>query len=162
MAKTGKGSGIPEGGFKDREQLEAWLDGQPREVAIAIAWRSAARVFPLLAGEKPDAVILPVLRAIAVSRFAAMWPNRETEQVKSAAASPAAIRSLSASLSAAYSAAYSAADSAAFPPPFPPIPPPVPPPIPPPIPPQFRRRFRRFRRRFRRHLGPSHQRCAVV
>jgi hypothetical protein len=112
MAETGKGSGIPEGGFNTQKQLEAWLDGQPREVAIAIAWRTAARVFPLLVGEKPDAVILPVLRAIAVSRFAAVWPNHETEQVQSAAFSAAASAALTAAASAAFSAALSAADSA--------------------------------------------------
>jgi hypothetical protein len=73
MAETGKSGGIPEGGFAKHKQLEAWLEDQPHEVCVSMAWRSAARVFPLLAGEKPDAVILPVLRAIAVSRFAAVW-----------------------------------------------------------------------------------------
>ena len=79
MAETGKGSGIPEAGFKTNEQLEAWLKVQPREVAIAIAWRSAARVFPMIIGGKPYDVILLVLRAIAVSRFAAVWPNYKSE-----------------------------------------------------------------------------------
>jgi hypothetical protein len=119
--EAGQGQRDTGGRFKDRKQLEAWLDGQPREVAIAMAWRSAARVFPLLAGEKPDAAILPVLRAIAVSRFAAVWPNHETEKVQSAADSAASAAGSAAfsadstadsAASAAYSAAFSA-DSAA-------------------------------------------------
>jgi hypothetical protein len=151
MAETGKGSGITVGGFKDREQLGAWLEDQPREVVIAIAWRSAARAFPLLAGEKPDAVVLPTLRAIAVSRFAAIWPNHETEKVQSAALSAL---SDSAALSAADSAAYSASRSGR---PFR-----LRRPFRLPFRLPFRRRFRLpfrrpFRRQFRRHLGPSHQ-----
>jgi hypothetical protein len=163
MAETGKGSGIPEGGFKTEKQLEAWLEDQPREVALAIAWRSAAGL-SAAGREKPDAVILPVLRAIAVSRFAAVWPNHETEKVKSAAdsaagsAGSASLSAGSAALSAARSAAGSAAYSAdsAVPPPYSagsaadsaalsagsPPPPPFPPPFPPipPITPSYGRK----------------------
>jgi hypothetical protein len=85
MAGTGKGSGIPEGGFKDRKQLQAWLKDQPRTVASAIAWRTVARMFPLFAGEQSTRHFVAILRSIALSRVAACWPNHHRSFVRSSA-----------------------------------------------------------------------------
>lgn len=73
--------------IRDREEFEAWLRTQRRDVAVTFAARAALRVFPLVqtakrAGYETDLlsdVVLPVFRATAVSWAAAKYPARETE-----------------------------------------------------------------------------------
>jgi len=65
--------------IKDRESLKAWLEDQPREVSVWIAFRAAARVLPLwwdavLREEWArdlDVTALPVLRITLISVVAA-------------------------------------------------------------------------------------------
>ena len=147
----GQGKRNIKDGFKGREHLEAWLEDQPHQVHVSMASRGAARVFPLLAGEKADAVILPVLRAIAVSRFAANWPNRETESGEGRRRFRSAVppfrpppfrRRSAVPPFRRFRRRFRRPVSPPVPPPIPPVPPvpPVPPPFPPfppfpPIPP---------------------------
>ena len=78
-------------GIKDSESLEAWLEGQPREVSVWIASRAAARVLPLLWrrvltkdwARKRDLTALPVLRSLLISSVAA---KMSTYEMKAAAA----------------------------------------------------------------------------
>jgi hypothetical protein len=69
----------------DRESLKAWLEDQPREVAVWIAFRAAARVLPVWWDEvltedwarKRDLTALPVLRSLLISSVAAKRPNEK-------------------------------------------------------------------------------------
>lgn len=73
--------------FKNRRQFEAWLENQPREVAIALAARVALRVLPVVQTAKgyKGCLVLPVFRATAVSWSKAKYPAHETELVDYAA-----------------------------------------------------------------------------
>jgi hypothetical protein len=58
------------------EEFEKWRGGQPREVSVALAARAALRVLPLLCEalrHKPNYVVLPVFRALAVAWTAAKY-----------------------------------------------------------------------------------------
>ncbi len=85
MAETGKGSGIPEGGFTDEYEVEVWLGLQPSTSALAVAWRMAGRVIPLIVQEKPHSVIFPTLYALAVSRYASIWNGRRSHEINNSA-----------------------------------------------------------------------------
>ena len=98
--------------IRDEESLKAWLEGQPRAVAVWIAARAAARVLPLWWQEvlkhdwahEGDLTALPVLRSVLISSVAAVRP---TKDIKATAADTAdAAR-------AAADAAVSALDAAA-------------------------------------------------
>ena len=66
--------------------VKVWLDAQSKEARLVVAVRASLRVFPLLDEEfrKPSAkqetigrrIILPILRALAVSVVAIKYPNR--------------------------------------------------------------------------------------
>tara|TARA_E500000318_G_scaffold31305_2_gene31027 strand:- start:1270 stop:2859 length:1590 start_codon:yes stop_codon:yes gene_type:complete len=72
--------------FSNRKEAERWFKDQPDEVCIAMAVRSALRVFPLCRSyiyenpsEHSDAFILPVLRALAPPFIASTWPTKGGE-----------------------------------------------------------------------------------
>lgn len=75
--------------IRDRESLEAWLEDQPRETAISIACRAAARVLPVwwevvLTEEwarRSDLTALPILRSLIISWVAANGATEETGRV---------------------------------------------------------------------------------
>ena len=54
--------------FKKFDELQTWLKGQPREIAVAIAARSAARVLPFATRSEDfqakDKLVLFAMRAI--------------------------------------------------------------------------------------------------
>ena len=113
--------------IEDRESLEAWLEDQPREVAVWIASRAAARVLPVWwdavltkdwAHER-DLTALPVLRSVLISSVAATGP---TEDINAAAEDAAYAANACAAANAnadaaAFAAAYAAnanANAAAY------------------------------------------------
>ena len=60
--------------IKDRESLEAWLETQPKEVAVDIAHRAAMRVLPLYwdwVSRQDDLTTLPILRLSLTNGIAA-------------------------------------------------------------------------------------------
>jgi hypothetical protein len=70
--------------FKDQRELDAWLQTQPREVAVILAVRAALRVLPLVQealrfGFKDIDIVLPVFRALAYSWAAAKFPARANQ-----------------------------------------------------------------------------------
>ena len=73
-------TGMVEGSdIRDEESLKAWLKGQPREVAVWIAFRAAARVLPVWWdavltedwAHEHDVTALPVLHALHISSITA-------------------------------------------------------------------------------------------
>ncbi len=106
--------------LENEDALRAWLEGEPREVAIAIAARSALRVLPNLVGifdetsrgrRAPD-VLLRYLRANLTATVAALAPNDGTQQA--ALSAVAAISGPGTTASDPAAAARSAARSAVF------------------------------------------------
>jgi hypothetical protein len=91
----------PETDINDEGALEAWLNGQSRDVAVAIAARAAMRVVPLVVrapekegrNEDVDGFLMltgAVLRACAVAWVSARYPSRLDRLVYAASAARAA------------------------------------------------------------------------
>jgi hypothetical protein len=105
--------------LSDQEVIRQWLESKQREWSVVIAARAALRVVPLagqprLRARQASAVLLPVFRATAIARFAAVYPNRAIEAIAAAdAAYEAAVRTSAFLAPAAYAAAWTAAQAAA-------------------------------------------------
>ena len=106
--------------IKDRESLEAWLEEEPREVAVWIASRAAARVLPVwwdavLTEEwarKRDLTALPVLRSLLISSVAEVTPSGDIKVAANASyVANASYFAHSAADAAHYAAASAAADA---------------------------------------------------
>ncbi|SEM72811.1 hypothetical protein [Palleronia pelagia] len=110
--------------FEDWDAYDAWLQGQPREVVVAMAARSALRSAPaLLAGDGPTDVGLVLLgfRAMLISGVAAVGPTAEIREAAYSAARSAAFSATDSAdfaFSAARSAAFSATDAVRYGPNF--------------------------------------------
>ena len=118
--------GRPE--FRDRGDLERWLDQHQHDVSVAVATRAALRTLPLLAGDPRfdgttsdadrmlSAVVLPVLWALCTSWAAAVYPARLQDLGSSAnrAANAISYANLVAAVSAAEAAAMAAASAASY------------------------------------------------
>jgi hypothetical protein len=82
--------------INNREGLEAWLQKQPREVAVALAARAALRVLPLIQNSArygsnfPMDIALAVFRAAAVSWMAAKYPSDKSLRAEADSAATAA------------------------------------------------------------------------
>jgi hypothetical protein len=102
---------------RNREAFQEWLKTKPREWSVVIAVRAALRVLPLartakFGSEEASATLLPVFRATAIARFAAVYPNRAIEGPAAATAARAA-RAAAAAATAAAFAAFAARAAAA-------------------------------------------------
>ena len=91
MHRRGRVPGMVESAdIRDETSLEAWLENQPRKVAVRIASRAAQRVLPLLWsailaenwGRRGDLTALAALRSNLISSVAAKIP---TDELKDAA-----------------------------------------------------------------------------
>jgi len=99
-------------GIRDRDSLKAWLEGQPRDVAVWIASRAAARVLPLWWNavltedwaREHDLTALPVLRSVLISSVTAVGPNSEICRASEAAETAITTANNIAQVSAAYTA----------------------------------------------------------
>ena len=89
---AGFGAMVDVSDIRDQESLEAWLEDQPREVAVWIASRAAARVMPVWwdavltedwARER-DLTALPVSRSVLISSVAARVPTNDTKAIGAA------------------------------------------------------------------------------
>jgi hypothetical protein len=104
------------------QEFRAWLEGQPQEVCVAIAFRAALRVLPLVALTRSDDkraadLALKSFRAILTSGVSAFGPTPDVKAAANAAAyatHAAAIAAAQAAAIAAANAAHAAAYAAAY------------------------------------------------
>lgn len=112
-SKVGQGTGDGPPNPKHSGPFKDWLANQPREWSVVIAARTALRILPLLHAEPSlPSVILPVFRATAIARYAALYPRRAARFATSGiarAAAASAIKIASRSKSGAVAAAADAA-----------------------------------------------------
>jgi len=101
----------------DRESLQNWLEGKPRDVLDTIAARSALRVYPYamvgIFERKSRKIDLTIIagRALLISAVAAYSPTAEIRRAAASASAAAAAASASAAAAAADASAASAAAS---------------------------------------------------
>ena len=91
--------------LNSREDLEGWLEEQPLEIVVGTAARAALRVFPLFGllefREKyVNAVLLPLLRGLALSWIGATYPTHDKDLIFSTVASDVAVPARRASAAA--------------------------------------------------------------
>ena len=100
----------------NEDDLKAWLEGQDREVAVAIAARTALRVLPLIAdyvhnrpANRSTALVSAIFRGTASAWFSGYWPNHAEAIAAAAAAAASAATAAAAHAATARTAAARAA-----------------------------------------------------